>query len=82
MKKTTKNIITRDWIDGELHFYNKADIRSTLVSCIISSLFFVPFAILSAVQAFEMPKDMWMKVLFSILTVGIMLNRNLPFGRK
>lgn len=35
MKKETKNIITREFIEKELRFFNTADIRSTLVLCAI-----------------------------------------------
>lgn len=44
MKKQTKNIITREFVENELRFYNKADIRSTLVLYGTLSVFFVPLA--------------------------------------
>lgn len=41
MKKQTKNIITRNWVAGELRFYNKADIRTT-----VATFFILAFMIL------------------------------------
>ena len=45
MKKQTQNIITREWIEKELRFYNTADIKSSLVLCSVSTVIFLPITI-------------------------------------
>ena len=45
MEKQTKNIITREWIEKELCFYNAADIKSRLVLCSICMVIFLPITI-------------------------------------
>ena len=47
MEKQTKNVITREFIEKELGFYNTAHIRSTLVLCAGLSLLFVPITVLA-----------------------------------
>lgn len=46
MNKQTKNIITREFIENELRFYNKADIRSVLLCGGAFALFFIPITVL------------------------------------
>ena len=45
MEKQTKNVITREWVEKELRFYNTADIRSTLVWGGAVSLVTLPLAV-------------------------------------
>lgn len=45
MEKQTKNIITREWIEKELRFYNTADIKSRLVLCSVFTVIFLPITI-------------------------------------
>ena len=47
MEKQTKNVITREFREKELGFYNTAHIRSTLVLCAGLSLLFVPLTVLA-----------------------------------
>ena len=67
MEKQTKNVITREFIEKELRFYNTADIRSTLVLCGALSLLFVPLTIGIVYGFFVLFKTVWLKILFSIL---------------
>ena len=46
MEKQTKNIITREWVEKELRFYNRAGIRSNLRLLLILTLIFLPIAVL------------------------------------
>ena len=45
-KDETKNIITKETIEKELKFLNKADIRSSLVLIAVMALIFVPLSII------------------------------------
>ena len=45
-KNETKNIITKEAIEKELKFLNKADIRSSLVLIAVMALIFVPLSII------------------------------------
>ena len=45
MEKQTKNIITREWIEKELRFYNSADIKSRLVLCGVFTVILLPITI-------------------------------------
>ena len=67
MQKQTKNVITREFIEKELRFYNTADIRSTLVLCGALSLIFVPFTVGIVYGFFTLLKTTWLKILFSVL---------------
>ena len=44
MEKQTKNIITRQWVDKELWFYNTADLKVGIGTFAIVSLVCIPFA--------------------------------------
>lgn len=66
MEKQTKNVITREFIEKELRFYNKADIRSTLVLCGVLSLLFVLFTVGIIYGFFTLLKTLWLKVLLSV----------------
>ena len=67
MKKQTKNVITREFIEKELRFYNTADIRSTLVLCGALLLIFGPFTLGVIYGFFTLLKTTWLKILFSVL---------------
>ena len=66
MEKYTKNVITREFIEKELRFYNTADIRSALVMCVT----ILPLmGILTAVIvyfALKLDVVMWFKIAFSV----------------
>lgn len=47
MAKETKNVITREWIEKELRFYNTADIRSCTLLFVVFSLIFIPIGLLA-----------------------------------
>ena len=66
-----KNVITREFIEKELRFYNTADIRSTLVLCGVLSLFFVPFTVGVIYGFFTLLKTTWLKILFSVLVSAL-----------
>lgn len=71
MEKQTKNVITRDFIEKELRFYNTADIRSTLVLCGGLSLFFVPLTIGAVYGFFALLENVYLKILLSVLVGGL-----------
>ena len=48
MENQTKNIITREMIERELWFYNKATVKTLLVTCVPASLFMIPLSIILA----------------------------------
>ncbi len=72
MEKQTKNIITREWVAKELHFYNTADIRATLVLCGILSLFFVPLSVALVYEIVTLFKNALLKIFISIFVGGSM----------
>ena len=55
-KNETKNIITRETIEKELKFLNKADIRSSLVLIAVMTVFFLPLSILPIYIFFSVGK--------------------------
>ena len=71
MEKQTKNVITRDFIEKELRFYNTADIRSTLVLCGSLSLVFLPLTIGIVYGFFAFLKNIWLKIILSVFVGGI-----------
>ncbi len=73
MNKPTKEIITKDFIEKELRFYNKADIRSTLVLMGALSLFFVPLTIGVLYAIIKVFENLALKVLLCVLAGGIFL---------
>lgn len=66
-----KHIITREWIEKELRFYNTADIRSTLVLCGALSLLFVPLTIGAVCGFFAMLENVWLKIVLSVIIGGL-----------
>ena len=71
MQKQTKNVITREFIEKELRFYNTADIRSTLVLCGALSLIFVPLTIGAVYGFFALLENVCLKILLSVLVGGL-----------
>lgn len=71
MEKQTKNIITREWVEKELRFYNKADMRSALVFLCASALFFVPLTILLVYGIISVWGNFFKAVLLSVAVVLI-----------
>ena len=49
MQKQTKNIITREWLEKELYFYNTAALRTHAVICATVSFLLLPIIILCVV---------------------------------
>lgn len=73
MKKQTKNIITHDWIEKELQFYNTADIRSTLVISGSLSLICIPLTALCVWGILSVLNNLLLKIILAI-TVGAILS--------
>ena len=71
MEKQTKNVITREFIETELRFYNTASIRLTLILCGALSLIFVPLTIGVVYGFFSLLKNIWLKIVLSVLMHGI-----------
>ncbi len=71
MNKQTKNVISREWVERELRFYNTADIRYTLVLSIAFTPFFVLFAVLSAYSVCSSIENILLKIVLSIIACGI-----------
>ena len=71
MEEQTKNIIMREYIEKELRFHYKADIRSTLVLCGGLSLFFVPLAAGVVYGIFALLKTAWIEILLSVLIAAL-----------
>ena len=65
MEKQTKNILTRAFVEKELRFYNKADIRGTILVGLALALIFVPIVliVLSFVDASSLPQRLFMQAL-------------------
>ncbi len=70
MEKQTKNIITREWIEKELYFYNTADIRSTLVLCGALSIVFLPLTIISIYGLCYVIENMLLQIVLSVIIGG------------
>ena len=71
MTKETKNIITREFIEKGLRFYNTADIKSSLVLCGVGSLFFLPITVGVICGMFSLFENILMKITFSVIVGGI-----------
>lgn len=71
MEKQTKNVITREFIETELRFYNTASIRLTLILCGALSLIFVPLTIGVVYGFFSLLKNIWLKIVLSVLVGGL-----------
>ena len=72
MNKQTKNIITRELIEKELRFYNKAEIRASLLCGGVLALICIPIAVL-AVRAIVLHfESMALKLLLGILGGGVL----------
>ena len=72
MQKQTKNIITRKWIQKELHFYNTAGLRSALVTCIGLSIFLIPLALGSVYAVLSSFENGPFKFVFCFVSGAIM----------
>lgn len=64
MEKQTKQIITKDGIEKELRFYNKANIRSTLVLYGILSLLLIPIAVLLIFEIRSLTDSLLWEIVF------------------
>ena len=86
MNKQTKQVITREWVEKELRFYNGADIRSSLVLCGAVSLVFLPLTVMVVWGTAQLFESLWLNVIVSIpvgggLSAPIWLNL-LSLGRS
>ena len=70
MSKQTKNIITREFIEKELRFYNTADIKSTLVLSIAFSLLFLPLTAVVLYVFSSLFKNILLKIVVSLVVGG------------
>ncbi|MBR2479041.1 MAG: hypothetical protein IKB47_01380 [Clostridia bacterium] len=71
MQKQTKNIITRDYIEKELRFYNTADIKSSLVLCGVFALIFLPLTVGVIYGILSMFENTLIKIILSVIMGGI-----------
>ena len=71
MEKQTKNIITREWVEKELRFYNTATIRASLIFFGIFTIIFLPIAI-AVIHVISTTFDnVVLKIVLSIIMGGI-----------
>ena len=71
MEKQTKNVITREFIEKELCFYNSADVRSAFTLCVGLSLLFVPLTVVIVYGLCHLLQSVFWKIVLSIL-IGIL----------
>lgn len=64
-------MISREWVEKELRFYNTADIRSTLVLCGALSVPFLPLAVGAVYGVFSSIENILLKIVFSVIMGGI-----------
>ena len=72
MEKQTKNILTREWVEEELRFYNRAGIRSNLRLLLILTPIFLPIAVLlinQYVKWFDFPGPFALVAVFITLWI-------------
>ena len=69
MKKPTKNIITREYIEKELWFYNKAGIRSSILLMGILLIFCIPCTIMFISFSCAIAKNILLKIFLCIISV-------------
>ena len=72
-EKETKNIITPQWLEGELRFYNKADFRACLLLCIIGCLIMIPVTAVIVVFGINTIENTIMKTLVLIILIPLLL---------
>ena len=71
VEKQTKNVITRELIEKELRFYNKADLRSNLVLCGAFGVFFGAVAAGIIYGFIVLLDNIWLKIVLSVLVGGL-----------
>lgn len=71
MKKPTKNIITRDFIEKELWFCNKASVRSSIIFLIMLLIFSILCTAMFIYLSCVLSKSILMKILLCIISVAI-----------
>ena len=67
VEKQTKNIITREWVEKELRFYNTADIKAMLVLCGALSLVLIPFTVGFVYAICVFVPNVALKIILSVL---------------
>jgi len=73
MNKQTKNIITREWVEKELRFYNSADLKYALVLVCVMSSIFLPIAALAAGELLN-DKDLTLAKIILSLIIGTIVS--------
>ena len=73
----TKSIISREWVEKELRFYNGADIKSSLVVCSIITVIFLPLTIGLTYGILILVKNLLIKIVSALVFLAIMC---LPIG--
>ena len=72
-EKETKNIITPKWLERELRFYNKADLRFSLLVCITCSLIMIPITAIITVLGVNTIENTVVKTLALIILIPLLL---------
>jgi hypothetical protein len=72
MKKETKNIITREFIEKELRFFNTTETRSTIGLCGSLSLFLLPLTLVAIYVICYIIENIWLRLLLSALAAMFM----------
>jgi hypothetical protein len=71
MEKQTKNIITREWIEKELWFYNTADLKVGIGIFAIVFLVCIPFAAFFIGLIITVSYNLFFRILVSVL-IGVL----------
>ena len=71
LDKQTKNILSREWVEKELRFYNIADIRFSLILCGVLSLFLLPLTVGIVYAIRALIENILLKIVFSVLFAAI-----------
>ena len=73
MEKQKRNVITREWVEKELRFYNRADLRHGLLLFSVCSVIFIPLTVL-LVYGFSTDMDTLIGKIFMTAFVGIVIS--------
>ena len=71
MKKQTKNVITREFVEKELRFYNRADIRANIHLLGVCSVAFLPFTLLIIYGVLSEFEGVLLQIILSVFLGGI-----------
>ena len=73
MEKQTENVITREFIEKELSFYNTADIRSNIVFLASVSILFIPLTFILVWCILFVFQKLILKIIFCVL-IGLVIS--------